>query len=238
AREKIRAELELIEGFIAAAQAIERDSKAECLIEALKVIREHGEQGTGTGKVVIFTESVKTQDFLYELLTERGYLPAEVTLFRGQNDHARAREALSRWEDEVGRLQMAEHRPSRSVAVRLALVHEFREHSKVFISTEAGAKGLNLQFCETLINYDLPWNPQRIEQRIGRIHRYGQRRGVTVMNFLARENEAQRLTFEILSQKLDLVGKVLDSSDAILHEPTHDFPQSLISGLGVGVEPQ
>ncbi|HLQ43331.1 MAG TPA: SNF2-related protein, partial [Planctomycetaceae bacterium] len=99
AREKIRAELELIEGFIAAAQAIERDSKAECLIDALKVIRERGEQGVGTGKAVIFTESVKTQDFLYELLTKNGYLPAEVTLFRGQNDHARAREALSRWED-------------------------------------------------------------------------------------------------------------------------------------------
>jgi hypothetical protein len=53
------------------------------------------------------------------------------------------------------------------VAVRLALVHEFRTRSKVLVCTEAGAKGLNLQFCETVINYDLPWNPQRIEQRIG-----------------------------------------------------------------------
>ena len=97
---------------------------------------------------------------------------------------------------------------------------------------------MNLQFCDTLINYDLPWNPQRIEQRIGRIHRYGQRRGVTVMSFLARENEAQRLTFEILSQKLDLFGKVLDNSDAILHVPTTDSPQSLISGIGVDFEAQ
>jgi hypothetical protein len=124
------------------------------------------------------------------------------------------------------------------VALRLALVHEFRERSQVFISTEAGAKGLNLQFCDTLINYDLPWNPQRIEQRIGRIHRYGQRRGVTVMSFLARENEAQRLTFEILSQKLDLFGKVLDSSDAILHVPANNFPQSLIAGIGFDFEAQ
>ena len=90
------------------------------------------------------------------------------------------------------------------VAVRLALVHEFKTRSQVFISTEAGAKGLNLQFCDTLINYDLPWNPQRIEQRIGRCHRYGQERDVTVINFLA-DNEAQRLTFEILSRKLDSV---------------------------------
>jgi len=74
----------------------------------------------------------------------------------------------------------------------------------VLVCTEAGAKGLNLQFCETVINYDLPWNPQRIEQRIGRCHRYSQQRDVTVVNFIARDNEAHSLTFEILSQKLDL----------------------------------
>ena len=93
--------------------------------------------------------------------------------------------------------------------MRLALVHEFRTRSKILVCTEAGAKGLNLQFCETVINYDLPWNPQRIEQRIGRCHRYSQKRDVTVVNFIARDNEAHRLTFEILSQKLDLFGKVL-----------------------------
>src|SRR5262249_8003596 len=85
--------------------------------------------------------------------------------------------------------------------------------------------------CETLINYDLPWNPQRIEQRIGRVHRYGQKRGVTILSFLDRGNEAQRLTFEILSQKLDLFGKVLDATDAILHAPTSEFPEPLVSGL-------
>jgi SNF2 family DNA or RNA helicase len=86
----------------------------------------------------------------------------------------------------------------------------------VLVCTEAGAKGLNLQFCETIINYDLPWNPQRIEQRIGRCHRYSQQRDVTVVNFIARDNEAHHLTFEILSQKLDLFGKVLDASDHVM----------------------
>src|SRR5262249_43974234 len=109
---------------------------------------------------------------------------------------------------------------------------------QVLISTEAGAKGLNLQFCETLINYDLPWNPQRIEQRIGRVHRYGQKRAVTILSFLDRGNEAQRLTFEILSQKLDLFGKVLDATDAILHAPTSEFPEPLVSGLGLTFEQQ
>lgn len=93
-----------------------------------------------------------------------------------------------------------------------------------------------MQFCDTVINYDLPWNPQRIEQRIGRCHRYSQQRDVTVVNFIARDNEAHRLTFEILSQKLDLFGRVLDASDHVLHEPRTDTPELLVSALSVEFE--
>src|SRR5205823_14991125 len=137
---------------------------------------------------------------------QSGIPDQSITLFRGQNDSPRATEALRVWESEAG--LPPEQRPSRDVALRLALVHEFKARSTVFISSEAGAKGLNLQFCETLVNYDLPWNPQRIEQRIGRCHRYGQKRGVTVINFVASDNEAQRLTLEILMKKLNLFGVV------------------------------
>ena len=87
-----------------------------------------------------------------------------------------------------------------------------------------------------MINYDLPWNPQRIEQRIGRCHRYSQKRDVTVVNFIASDNEAHRLTFEILSQKLDLFGKVLDASDHVLHEPRTDAPELVVSALSVEFE--
>ncbi len=83
------------------------------------------------------------------------------------------------------------------------------------------------------MNYDLPWNPQRIEQRIGRCHRYGQQHDVTVINFLAKDNEAQRLTFEILSQKLELFGTVLDASDQVLHRAETDSRgEVLVSVLG------
>jgi hypothetical protein len=236
--ERIRVELEQIEQFARRSGSLPHDSKARCLLDCLRVVRERAVNDQGTGRAIVFTESLTTQSYLRDLLLEDGYRPEEITLFRGDNETPEAQAALQRWEQEVASQLPAANRPSREVALRLALVHEFRERSKIFISTEAGGKGLNLQFCDTLINYDLPWNPQRIEQRIGRIHRYGQRRGVTVMSFLARENEAQRLTFEILSQKLDLFGKVLDSSDAILHEPATLFPQSLISGLGVDFEGQ
>ncbi|MEO8594633.1 MAG: SNF2-related protein [Candidatus Solibacter sp.] len=236
--ERVRAELEQVEQFATRSAALPHDSKARCLLDALRVVSERGVSGQGTGRAIIFTESLTTQAYLRDLLLESGYSPEEITLFRGDNETPEAHRALDHWEKEVAPSLPPGNRPSREVALRLALVHEFRESSKVFISTEAGAKGLNLQFCDTLINYDLPWNPQRIEQRIGRIHRYGQRRGVTVISFLARGNEAQRLTFEILSQKLDLFGKVLDNSDAILHVPASNSPQSLISGIAVDFEAQ
>jgi hypothetical protein len=187
--------------------------------------------------VVIFTESLVTQAYLRDLLVERGgFKPEAITVFRGTNDSPRAAEAVKQWQRDIGDALLPGQRPSRSVAVRLALVHEFRTRSQVFISTEAGAKGLNLQFCDTIINYDLPWNPQRIEQRIGRCHRYGQEHDVTVINFLASDNEAQRLTFEILSSKLDLFGRVLDASDVVLHEPSTNTPETLAGALGSDFE--
>ena len=81
------------------------------------------------------------------------------------------------------------------------------------------------------MNYDLPWNPQRIEQRIGRCHRYSQTHDVTVINFLASDNQAQKLTFEILSQKLDLFGTVLSASDDVLHEPRTRSPETVVNAM-------
>ena len=81
---------------------------------------------------------------------------------------------------------------SRTADMRSALVDYFREQGRIMIATEAGAEGINLQFCSLVVNYDLPWNPQRIEQRIGRCHRYGQKHDVVVVNFLNRKNEADQ----------------------------------------------
>lgn len=202
--EAVQAELARVESFAARARALPIDSKAQALLKAVGV----------TDKLVIFTESLTTQEYLREVLVQSGQVREdEITLFRGNNDSARAAQALARWHAEI----RTPHPPSRDIAVRLALVHEFATRTRIFISSEAGAKGLNLQFCSTLINYDLPWNPQRIEQRIGRCHRYGQTRDVTVINFLDKENEAQKLTMQILTDKLELFGSVLGASDQVLH---------------------
>ncbi len=229
-------ELARVEDFVARARSLPHDAKARSFQEAIKVILDLGRKGQGSGKAVVFTESITTQEYLRRLLLDIGVRDREITLFRGVNDSPRAAQALGSWRQEEDPLLASSAKPSREVAMRLALVHEFRTRSKVLICTEAGAKGLNLQFCETVINYDLPWNPQRIEQRIGRCHRYSQQRDVTVVNFIGRDNEANRLTFEILSEKLDLFGRVLDASDTVLHEPRTDAPELVVSALSVELE--
>src|ERR1017187_2174737 len=235
-RATLAAELVRVEGFIDRARSMPNDAKARSFQEAIKVILDLGRDGRGSGKAVVFTESITTQEYLRRLLLAIGLGDEDITLFRGVNDNERAQQALARWRQEEGDRFAPGARPSREVAVRLALVHEFRTRSKVLVCTEAGAKGLNLQFCETVINYDLPWNPQRIEQRIGRCHRYSQQRDVTVVNFIAPDNDAHRLTFEILSQKLDLFGKVLNASDTVLHEPRTDAPEIVVSALSIEFE--
>jgi Helicase conserved C-terminal domain/SNF2-related domain len=232
---KVRRELARVQGFIVRARTCPTDAKLEQLVLALRMVLARPE---GSGKAVIFSESLSTQEYLRQRLIAAGVArDDEITRFRGNNVGPRAQEALDRWTAEVG-VVAGGPTPSRTVAMRLALVHEFATRTRVLLSTEAGAKGLNLQFCDTVINYDLPWNPQRIEQRIGRCHRYGQTRGVTVINFLNRDNAAQRLTFEILSRKLDLFGTVLDASDVVLHQPGAIGPETLAGALGLDLEAQ
>ena len=115
--------------------------------------------------------------------------------------------------------------------MRSALVDYFREQGRIMIATEAGAEGINLQFCSLVVNYDLPWNPQRIEQRIGRCHRYGQKHDVVVVNFLNRKNAADQRVFELLSEKFKLFEGVFGASDEVLGaiESGVDFEKRIVA---------
>ncbi|MEW6281154.1 MAG: helicase-related protein, partial [Candidatus Eremiobacterota bacterium] len=118
--------------------------------------------------------------------------------------------------DEVGRFLDSAQHPDSSSAMRAALIREFKTCTRVLVATEAGAKGLNLQFCNCLVNFDLPWNPQRIEQRIGRVHRYGQPHDVVIVNFINQDNEGEVRVYELLKEKLHLFEGLFGASDAIL----------------------
>lgn len=164
-------------------------------------------------KAVVFTESRRTQDYLLNLLETNGYAD-EVVLFNGTITEARSGAIYRAW--------LARHHDgdqitgSKTADMRAALVEHFRDRASVMIATESGAEGINLQFASLVVNFDLPWNPQRIEQRIGRIHRYGQKHDVVVINFLNRANEADQRVFELLSEKFHLFNGVFGASDEVL----------------------
>lgn len=93
----------------------------------------------------------------------------------------------------------------------------FRDHAQVLIATEAGGEGINLQFCNYMINYDLPWNPMRLEQRIGRIHRYGQNKDVHIYNFALKDTVEEHI-MKLLYEKINLFEQVIGHLDDILAE--------------------
>ena len=100
--------------------------------------------------------------------------------------------------------------------MKAAVVEAFRDRKTILIATESGAEGINLQFCSLLVNFDLPWNPQRVEQRIGRCHRYGQKIDVTVVNFLNLKNHAEQRIHQLLDEKFNLFKGVFGASDEVL----------------------
>ncbi|MGQ7271662.1 SNF2-related protein [Marinobacter nauticus] len=206
-------EISEIKLYIGKAKAIETDSKATALLSALKQGFEKMESMGAPRKVIIFTESKRTQEYLLRFLSANGYQEKIVT-FSGSNNHPQATEVYQRWLVENQGSDKITGSPQ--VDRRSALIDHFKNHAEVMIATEAAAEGVNLQFCSLLINYDLPWNPQRIEQRIGRCHRYGQKFDVVVINFLNKSNQADQRVLELLTEKLHLFDGVFGASDEVL----------------------
>ncbi len=137
-----------------------------------------------------------------------------IVLFNGSNTDTQSRKIYTDW---VRRHEGTDRvTGSRTADMRSALVDYFREQGHIMIATEAGAEGINLQFCSLVVNYDLPWNPQRIEQRIGRCHRYGQKHDVVVVNFFNQTNAADQRVFQLLSEKFSLFEGVFGASDEVL----------------------
>ena len=211
--EGIKNELTDLREFQALAAKIRKNSKAEHLFVALNKGFEELEKLGANKKALLFTESRRTQDFLFELFEKNGY-KGKVVLFNGSNSDKQSTAIYKAWlEKHKGSSKIT---GSATADKRAALVEYFRDHATIMIATEAAAEGLNLQFCSLVINYDLPWNPQRIEQRIGRCHRYGQKYDVVVVNFLNTRNYADVRVFDLLSTKFKLFDDVFGASDEVL----------------------
>lgn len=178
--EELRREIKILESLIEKANEIIKGEKEvklrelkKAVEEGFKKIREMG----GNEKILIFTESRDTMEYLEGKLRSWGY---SVSSMHG----------------------------GMSLEERIKAEKEFRDKTQIMVSTEAGGEGINLQFCHLMINYDIPWNPNRLEQRMGRIHRYGQQKDVYIFNLVA-DNTREGMVLAKLLDKLDEIRGVL-----------------------------
>lgn len=212
-RAAIAQEVDELRRFKSLATSIRDNAKGKALLTALDQAFADLERLKAPKKAIIFTESRRTQDYLLSLLADTPYGEG-IVLFNGTNSDTRAQAIYKDWlkrHEGTDRIT-----GSKTADTRAALVEHFKERGTLMIATEAGAEGINLQFCSLVINYDLPWNPQRIEQRIGRCHRYGQKFDIVVVNFVDRSNEADARVYELLAQKFHLFEGVFGASDEVL----------------------
>ena len=224
----IKQEIIDLRGFRDLAVSISENAKGQALLSALRAGFAKASELGSAEKAIIFTESRRTQEYLVRLLSERGY-EGKLVLFNGSNSDPQSKAIYEAW---VKRHKGTDRvSGSRTADMRAALVDYFRETAAIMIATEAAAEGINLQFCSMVVNYDLPWNPQRIEQRIGRCHRYGQRYDVVVVNFLNKNNAADQRVYELLAEKFKLFSGVFGASDEVLGaiESGVEFEKRIVS---------
>lgn len=212
-RAALVAEIADLDEFARLATSIQHNAKGKALVQALTIAFDKARELGAQQKAIIFTESRRTQNYLLRVLADSPFADG-IVLFNGTNTDEQSKRIYAEWHERHQGTDRVTG--SRSADMRSALVDYFREQGRIMIATEAGAEGINLQFCSLVVNYDLPWNPQRIEQRIGRCHRYGQKHDVVVVNFLNRKNQADQRVFELLSVKFQLFEGVFGASDEVL----------------------
>lgn len=225
---KLAQEITQLDRLAAAARAIGTDTKTKALLTSLDVGFEEMSKMCAARKALIFTESRRTQEYVKAFLEANGY-KGQVVLFNGTNSGPEAKAIYEAWaakNQDTGRST-----GSRAVDSRTALIEHFRDNVPIMVATEAAAEGVNLQFCSLVVNYDLPWNPQRIEQRIGRCHRYGQKHDVIVINFLNERNEADQRVYQLLTEKFSLFNGLFGASDDVLGtiESGVDFEKRILA---------
>ena len=225
-RAEFKAEIEELKSYAQFAESIKSNVKAENLVNAIN-IGFSALESKAAKKAIIFTESTITQDYIAKVLEAEGFA-GKYLKFNGQNKSPETTQIYRDW--------LAKNKDSdlitgtESADKRKALIDRFKDDDmQIMIATEAASEGINLQFCSMLINYDLPWNPQRIEQRIGRVHRMGQKYDVVVVNFSNQGNTAEARILDLLANKFNLFKNTFGPSNEVLGaiEDGFDFEQQI-----------
>lgn len=190
-QKELEEEIAQLENLIRMAKEVEKAEEETKLQELRRVVENERLWETGE-KLLVFTESVKTMEYLAAKLRSWGF--SVTTLHGGMN-----------------------------LQERIRAEHQFRDQTQIMVSTEAGGEGINLQFCSLMVNYDIPWSFIRLEQRMGRIHRYGQRKEVHIYNLVTEdtiEGKVLARVMEKLERARQELGKdrVYDVIGEIFHD--------------------
>jgi len=210
---RLKEEIGVLSNALKMADGISENAKGQALLRALTIAFARTAELGALRKAVVFTESRRTQEYLVKLLSANGF-SGRIVVLNGTNADPGSKGIYKIWLDRHAKDGL----PTgvRAVDTKAAIVEAFRENAEILVATEAAAEGVNLQFASLVVNYDLPWNPQRVEQRIGRCHRYGQQHDVVVVNFLNQRNAADQRVFQLLAEKFRLFDGVFGASDDIL----------------------
>jgi superfamily II DNA or RNA helicase len=181
----IRQETQTLRALVAQARALEEREVSSKLAKLRQVLTEQGLFEDPRTKLLIFTEFKETLDYLVGTLRKWGFRVSQIH----------------------GGMRIGDRD---TPGTRLYAEREFREEAQVMVATEAAGEGINLQFCWLMVNFDIPWNPMRLEQRMGRIHRYGQERDCLIFNFVA-TNTREGQVLERLLERLGEIRRELGS---------------------------
>ena len=176
--EELKEEIEKIEELVVLSKEVEK-KEIETKLNELKKVMDTQKLREAETKLLIFTESKDTLEYLVEKLRKWGY---SVAFIHG----------------------------GMSLDARIRAEAEFKNQAQIMVSTEAGGEGINLQFCWLMVNYDIPWNPNRLEQRMGRVHRYGQQHEVHIYNLVAFDTKEGKILNKLF-EKLDNIKDHLGS---------------------------
>jgi superfamily II DNA/RNA helicase len=180
----LREEIQRLERLIDQARALEEREIESKLVKLRKVLSDNNIFNDSKMKLLIFTEHKDTLDFLC-----------------GDGKEGRPLGKLREWGLSVTQIHGGKKIGDRDTpGTRIFAEREFRESAQVLVATEAAGEGINLQFCWLMVNYDIPWNPVRLEQRVGRIHRYGQEHDCLVFNFAAVNTREGRVLEKLMDR--------------------------------------
>jgi superfamily II DNA or RNA helicase len=211
--EALRDDIACLTKLIQQARALEKREVESKMTKLKKVLSENRIFDDPKMKLLIFTEHKDTLDYL-----------------AGDGKEDRPLGKLREWGLKVTQIHGGMKIGDRdTVGSRIYAEREFREDAQVLVATEAAGEGINLQFCWLMVNYDIPWNPVRLEQRMGRIHRYGQEHDCLIFNFVATNTREGRVLSKLLERLLEIRSEL--GTDQVFDVVGEVFPSNQLEKL-------